>query len=218
MFGALAGCTQTPPLVSSVPMVADLGHNVTLVRAGETAALLLDAGDAVIMVDAGSDPAAEALLSVVQSLDYSADDVATVLLTKALPGRTAGLPRFPQATVVAAATPGRDVHREVSGFEVVRHGTLDVEAYKVGDGAAIYLLQGVLALGDVSLHAPGQVCDPALSEPRETAPRAVEEKLGERQVRWLVRPRCAPLEAEGSAWQLASRVEAVPGAPAHRLE
>jgi glyoxylase-like metal-dependent hydrolase (beta-lactamase superfamily II) len=194
---ALWLATARVPL-QPIPDRADLGHNVTLVREGNVAVLVFDTNDGILLVDAGADPHAEAVVSLITDLEYTPDDVHTVLLTHDHPDHIGGLAAFPSAAVMGLPPSTVPLDRELSHHGVVRHGTIDIEVYATPGhtaGSASYLLQGIVAVGDaanVSVEGKlvvGVTDDPVVSSRSLTS---LADRMQAREVRWVAPSHTGP--------------------------
>lgn len=151
------------------------GGEVTSVKAGVSAAHLVDTGDGgAVLIDAGDDPRAEAILAALQASGRAASDIVAVLLTHGHPDHTAGLAALPDAPVYVlgpdadlvrgertadnllgrfreARRTGVEVARELSDGEVLAFGPLRVEVFGLPGhtrGSAAFFARGVLFVGD----------------------------------------------------------------------
>ena len=132
------------------------------------------ADEGVLLVDAGMDTAAEAILAELDRRGLGVDAVRGVLLTHGHGDHLGGLARFPAAEVVAleaevpliegrvapasplgrvmpVAETGITVTRPVADGDTVTIGGVDIRVYAVPGhtaGSAAYLIDGVLFLGD----------------------------------------------------------------------
>ncbi|MEB3298776.1 MAG: MBL fold metallo-hydrolase [Candidatus Sericytochromatia bacterium] len=179
-IGLLSGCASVTGVESSAVLprigsawVADTGY----VRA-----FALDAGaDAgVVLIDAGNEKDAAALMRVLAAMGRTAADVSAIFLTHGHVDHLAGCEAFPRAQVLAmgaevpliqgeveARSPfgrsplgcffrpdgGLRVSRGLSDKEVTRIGDLRIEAHAVPghtDGTAAYLVGPLLFLGDAA--------------------------------------------------------------------
>ena len=136
---------------------------------------LLDAGESkVVLVDAGFDPKAEALLARLETRGLEPDDIAGVLLTHGHGDHIAGLSALPNARTyvlepdadlvrglrAADNAMGRGKDPEPTGFTIhtalqdgdkLKIGALEVEVFAIPGhthGSAAFLAHGVLFMGD----------------------------------------------------------------------
>jgi len=146
-------------------------NGVTVVKDDFVAAYIVDLTPAeVILIDAGNDPEATAILAALEKRGLEPDAVKAILLTHGDLDHILGAPRFPKAIVmmlpedvdlaegratrVPFGTPqptGVKVSRLLHDDEVVSIGDLRIRVFAVPGhtpGSAAFLVNGVLFLGD----------------------------------------------------------------------
>jgi glyoxylase-like metal-dependent hydrolase (beta-lactamase superfamily II) len=160
-----------PPILDG----QDVAGVARVVKDGYVAAFVLDIGDGkVALVDAGSDPAAGALLAELTRRGLGPDAVTDILLTHGHADHTAGIKQFPAAIVHALGTEVPLVEGRASGHGPLTRwipakdqgirvtdplqdgarvtiGTRTAEVFAVPGhtaGSAGWLVDGVLFLGD----------------------------------------------------------------------
>ena len=157
------------------PLQDELSHGrVTQVNHGYVASYIVDLGDAgVALVDAGIDPEGTAIKAALEKMDRQPADVSAILITHGHSDHTAGIAAFPQADVYAhsaeipllhgEAAPEGPVTKMQGAKRVanVSHGLEDGQTFSLAEvevkvfhvpghtaGSAVYLIEGVLLLGD----------------------------------------------------------------------
>jgi len=98
LFAALVGCGPTTT-VGRIMIPDSTGDEIVGVRAGDTLAYVLRRGDRVVLVDAGSEADAGALLAELTRMGKDATNVEVILLTCGRRAHFAGAAAFPRATV-----------------------------------------------------------------------------------------------------------------------
>lgn len=167
----VAAFTGSAPLVDG----AAVGPGVTTVKDSFVAAFVVDAGEgSVVLVDAGMDKEAKAILATLAARKLGPDAVKAIFITHGHGDHTAGLAMFPNAKVhvMAAELPlldgtarAKSPMSKIAGVkpapipgavtlvdgQVVEVGALKVEAFQLPGhtaGSAAYLINGALFLGD----------------------------------------------------------------------
>jgi glyoxylase-like metal-dependent hydrolase (beta-lactamase superfamily II) len=155
-----AGAVWYSAFGSNKPIVDGqaVAPGVQTVKDGFVSVFLVDSGPSkVVLVDAGNDKSAKAILLALAARGLTASSVAAIFLTHGHGDHTAGCKAFPDAQVFAL---GGEVDRigdaakvthPMKDGEVAQVGDLRVEAFAVPghtDGSAAYLARGVLFFGD----------------------------------------------------------------------
>lgn len=188
----------------------DLG-GVIQVKDWFTSAYLVTAPDAVVLFDAGFRPSRmEAALA---GYDLTPDDVTDVVLTHGHGDHVGALSLYGSATVwsleaereLVVEEAGRAPDATLEGPELLELADLQVEVFPVRghtEGSAVYLVEGVLILGDTSLQSKSgeliPVAEKRSDDPEQavTSLRTLATELAERSedVRWLAPSHSAPIE------------------------
>jgi glyoxylase-like metal-dependent hydrolase (beta-lactamase superfamily II) len=135
-----------------------LAPGVETVKDGFVSAFLIDAGPgSVVLVDAGHDAAARAIVAALQRRGLTPASVAAIFLTHGHGDHTAGCKMFPSAQVYAmdseialVGDAASSVHPLHDG-DVTTVGELKVETFATPGhtaGSAVFLARGVLFFGD----------------------------------------------------------------------
>lgn len=194
-----------------LPDRMDLGHNVTLLTDGFVSVMVMDTNDGVLLIDTGHDPGATEITRYIAELGYTPADVHTILLTHDHDDHIGGVGAFPSATVMGMQPCRVDLDRKLEPIDVIRHGTLDVEAYAVPGhtpGSAAYVIQGIVALGDAAdvrddgalAGARWGVSDDLDGNLRSLATLA--DHLRRREVRWLAPSHSGPVQGPHALFAL----------------
>ncbi len=154
-----AGAVWYSAFGNNSPIVEGLlAPGVETVKDGFVSAFLLDAGpNKVVLVDAGNDKSAQAILAALSRRGMSTASVSAILLTHGHADHTAACKQFPDAQVYALA----DEVALIGDAAKVTHPLKDGEAFDIGElhvevfatpghtaGSAVYFARGVLFFGD----------------------------------------------------------------------
>jgi hydroxyacylglutathione hydrolase len=197
IFGSLQKSEAGPPLNAKITRVVD----------GIVTAYLIELGkDNFALIDAGMDPQAKKIISVLKAKGKNADSVIAIFVTHAHPDHVAGIAKFKKAVVFASSaevklaagtelfrSPASGVLGKRNSFPFqVTHALDDEERVQVGNtffyafhipghtpGSVAYLVDGALILGDgATVRSNGSM----------TAPQwffSDDPKVGERSLRQL---------------------------------
>lgn len=219
--GALTGCADVTPIVDGESF-----GSVTVVQDWFTSVALIRTGDGPVLVDAGFRPSA--VEAGLEAQDVDPKTVSTVLLTHGHGDHVAGRSALPnaalwgigsEAALLAEENDGVTLDRSLLAGERLTFGDTEIEVLSVPGhtpGSAVFLVDGVLLLGDTCLVDGDGVVVPAPvkhSEDPEQAERSLAtlaRQLDARGARvdWLVPSHSGAAKGLGPLLEFADRVEA----------
>lgn len=207
LVGLLAGCADV-----SAPVDGFSQRGVTVLKDWFTSALLLEAGDTVVLFDGGF--RAKKMTTLLDDRGLAPGDVTHVFVTHGHSDHLGLIPEL-SAPVFALAEERSRIDEESEGAVQIDQVVEDGEVVPVGDtavevfavpghtaGSAAFLVNGVLILGDSALvNRSGElvpVAEKRSEDPEqlERSMRALAERLDPRadEVQWLAPAHSAWLE------------------------